>query len=91
LFSCQEKSPPSSKRGSLTRRISILRKSLEGGGHRNEFISTIPKRGYRSPRGWKITQYRSDFAIALGTLKISYETEVIGNFFRAVASNHCRS
>jgi TolB-like protein len=33
--------------GSLTRTISILRKSLEGGAHGKEFISTIPKRGYR--------------------------------------------
>jgi TolB-like protein len=33
--------------GSLTRTISILRKSLEGGTHGKEFISTIPKRGYR--------------------------------------------
>jgi len=33
--------------GSLTRTISILRKSLEGSAHGKEFISTIPKRGYR--------------------------------------------
>lgn len=33
--------------GSLTRTISILRKALEGGAHGKEFISTIPKRGYR--------------------------------------------
>jgi TolB-like protein/Tfp pilus assembly protein PilF len=33
--------------GSLTRTISILRKSLDDGPHGKEFISTIPKRGYR--------------------------------------------
>jgi TolB-like protein/Tfp pilus assembly protein PilF len=33
--------------GSLTRTISILRKALEGGAHGQEFISTIPTRGYR--------------------------------------------
>jgi TolB-like protein/Tfp pilus assembly protein PilF len=33
--------------GSLTRTISILRTALEGGAHGKEFISTIPKRGYR--------------------------------------------
>jgi TolB-like protein/Flp pilus assembly protein TadD len=33
--------------GSLTRTISILRKSLKGGAHGKEFVSTIPKRGYR--------------------------------------------
>jgi TolB-like protein len=33
--------------GSLTRTISILRKALEEGGDGQEFISTIPTRGYR--------------------------------------------
>ena len=33
--------------GSLTRTISILRKVLEDGAHGQEFISTIPTRGYR--------------------------------------------
>ncbi len=33
--------------GSLTRTISILRKSLQDGACGKEFISTIPKRGYR--------------------------------------------
>ena len=33
--------------GSLTRTISILRKALEDGVHGQEFISTIPTRGYR--------------------------------------------
>ena len=33
--------------GSLTRTISILRTALEGGARGKEFISTIPKRGYR--------------------------------------------
>jgi TolB-like protein/Tfp pilus assembly protein PilF len=33
--------------GSLTRTISILRTALEGSAHGKEFISTIPKRGYR--------------------------------------------
>ena len=33
--------------GSLTRTISILRKALEEGAYGREFISTIPKRGYR--------------------------------------------
>jgi TolB-like protein/Tfp pilus assembly protein PilF len=33
--------------GSLTRTISILRKFLECDAHGKEFISTIPKRGYR--------------------------------------------
>jgi TolB-like protein/Tfp pilus assembly protein PilF len=33
--------------GSLTRTISILRKALEDGAHGQEFISTIPTRGYR--------------------------------------------
>jgi TolB-like protein/Tfp pilus assembly protein PilF len=33
--------------GSLTRTISILRKALEEGAHRREFITTIPTRGYR--------------------------------------------
>jgi TolB-like protein len=57
--------------GSLTRTISLLRKILERNGSGNEYISTVPKRGYRfcaKVDVAEITEKRTDEKLMLAVL-----------------------